>query len=750
MKIFHRFKKDSANVTCRFCSTNVRLSEGVKALSKHSGTAKHKNAKSARSLTGTIQRSFSAQVDALKQARSIEAQAIDAEIMYLHHVEAHGISPHAAGCAGRLFQQMFPDSKIAAKMTFSDSKQGYEITHGLGPYYNDQLVARLRCEFFSVNIDESTVLKTSQLALTVRYFHRNQGRIVCEHYKTINIVAKDAATLVDVLRDTFVADGINYEKLLISIETDSCPTMRGIRGGVITRMHNTMEYMYDLGGCPDHHIANALKYGLLAFDKSMKTIFVDVYEDLEKYPSHQLRYTDACKEVGIVAKPIIRMVDTRWTIIGSCAARLFAQFAALEHMYGKLSLTKKDAEARDESRLYRLVMRFTGHATPLLKLKLLFLEHAASAFHGFIKILEKSEPMIHVQHEILGRLILTHMATYIKQSAIEITTYDELVHVDHTNNRLPHKDVVLPEPVVKLMEELGIGPKKLVSVFNSFMDSVLAFNAKCTDRLLHYCDVQLTSKIVICLSALDPSKRSSDITIPAKVMKLQKKYANVVLYTEREKLAAETRDYQTASVTDIPSAWSAEERETEDGTVEVLLDVSTYWSRVGQLKQVAYRDGEVITTCRFPLLFKLAAALLSIHHSAAEVERAFSVEKEVLTLKRNKMTQSTFNAHMLIHNNVKSLGGCQHVKHAITADMRKAYTSASSARNKHLEKQKAKETTEARDLAYNHQRKRKTYAELHRYKLGELAKHLATEATATTSAKRPVPANAGTAKKQKK
>ena len=152
-----------------------------------------------------------------------------------------------------------------------------------------------------MNIDESTVLKTSQLALTrnltLRYFHRTQGRIVCEHYKTVDIVTKDAAT----------------------------------------------------------HIANALKYGLLAFDKSMKTIFVDVYEDLEKYPSHQLRYTDACKVVGIVAKPIMRMVDTRWTVIGSCAARLFAQFAVLEHMYGKLSLTKKDTEARDESRLYRLM-----------------------------------------------------------------------------------------------------------------------------------------------------------------------------------------------------------------------------------------------------------------------------------------------------------------------------------------------------------------------------------------------------------
>ena len=148
-------KKDSANITCRFCLTNVRLSEGVKALSKHSGTTKHKKAHSARSLTATIQRSFSVQVDKLKETRTIEAQARDAEIIYLHHVEAHGIPQHAAGCAGELFQQMFPDSKIAAKMTFSESKQGYEITHGLGPYYQTQLVERLRREFFSVNIHRS-------------------------------------------------------------------------------------------------------------------------------------------------------------------------------------------------------------------------------------------------------------------------------------------------------------------------------------------------------------------------------------------------------------------------------------------------------------------------------------------------------------------------------------------------------------------------------------------------------------------
>jgi len=94
---------------------------------------------------------------------------------------------------------MFPDSKIAAKFSFSDSKQGYVITHGLGPYYNDSLKELLKSEFFSINIDESTILKSSQLAITVRYFHRRLEKIVCEHFKTIDIVKKDAQNIVSVL-----------------------------------------------------------------------------------------------------------------------------------------------------------------------------------------------------------------------------------------------------------------------------------------------------------------------------------------------------------------------------------------------------------------------------------------------------------------------------------------------------------------------------------------------------------------------
>ena len=77
-------------------------------------------------------------------------------------------------------------------------------------------------------------------------------------------------------------------------------------------MKTKVEYLYDLGGCPDHHIANALKYALLPFDSKIKNIFVDVYYDLEKYPTHQQRYKDACRDLAIQAKPMLRMVDTRY------------------------------------------------------------------------------------------------------------------------------------------------------------------------------------------------------------------------------------------------------------------------------------------------------------------------------------------------------------------------------------------------------------------------------------------------------
>jgi hypothetical protein len=54
-------KKDTFNVTCRLCKSNVCIKEGEKALAKHSSSAKHHKAKGAQDGTGNIFQAFAQQ-----------------------------------------------------------------------------------------------------------------------------------------------------------------------------------------------------------------------------------------------------------------------------------------------------------------------------------------------------------------------------------------------------------------------------------------------------------------------------------------------------------------------------------------------------------------------------------------------------------------------------------------------------------------------------------------------------------------
>ncbi len=52
---------------------------------------------------------------------------------------------------------MFPDSKIARKFSIHHSKMSYVISHGLGPYFCDQLIKDIKnCERFVLYFDEQT------------------------------------------------------------------------------------------------------------------------------------------------------------------------------------------------------------------------------------------------------------------------------------------------------------------------------------------------------------------------------------------------------------------------------------------------------------------------------------------------------------------------------------------------------------------------------------------------------------------
>jgi len=101
-------------------------------------------------------------------------------------------------------------------------------------------------------------------------------------------------------------------------------------------------------------------------------------------------------------------------------------------MYTKLTLTSAEKKEGSTNRKYRLVEQFSGDSTPLMKVKLLFLHHATSRFNATVKILEKVEPLIQVQHELLGKLVYDHLATFVKPSVMQgAENYKDLMKVEY-------------------------------------------------------------------------------------------------------------------------------------------------------------------------------------------------------------------------------------------------------------------------------------------------------------------------------
>ena len=75
---------------------------------------------------------------------------------------------------------MFPDSKIAQKFSIRHSKMSYVISHGLGPYFRDQLIKDIKnCQQFVFCFDEQTNNQNKkQLDLYFRYWSSQKDMLL--------------------------------------------------------------------------------------------------------------------------------------------------------------------------------------------------------------------------------------------------------------------------------------------------------------------------------------------------------------------------------------------------------------------------------------------------------------------------------------------------------------------------------------------------------------------------------------------
>ena len=119
------------------------------------------------------------------------------------------VSSHMVG----LFENMFPDSAIAVKFAFGKTKMNHLICFGIGPYFREELLQRIKeAECLTISFDESLIkdFQTEQTDIIVNYFH--EDRVVIQYLDSQFIGHTTASDLLKSLKCSF--SKLNNRKLL--------------------------------------------------------------------------------------------------------------------------------------------------------------------------------------------------------------------------------------------------------------------------------------------------------------------------------------------------------------------------------------------------------------------------------------------------------------------------------------------------------------------------------------------------------
>ena len=109
------------------------------------------------------------------------------EILWALHTFYKHLSYRLYSELGVLFHDMFPDSQIAKKLTIGKTKMAYNVTHGLSPYFRNQVEQFVSsAKYIVVCFDESLneAIKKEQMDICVRLWGLNRNKVAARYFSS--------------------------------------------------------------------------------------------------------------------------------------------------------------------------------------------------------------------------------------------------------------------------------------------------------------------------------------------------------------------------------------------------------------------------------------------------------------------------------------------------------------------------------------------------------------------------------------
>ncbi|KAL1438379.1 hypothetical protein MTO96_047997 [Rhipicephalus appendiculatus] len=592
--------------TCIFCSKVIHCSHhGVSAVKRHATNKQHIEAcKQHRDELGALKKPATTQslLEFCLPAKSgiPEADRVTlAETYFVLGVAIAGIPYSWGDTATSILPLMFADSKVAKEFQCGRKKVSYIVSDGLGPYFKKAVIDELNKEgvYYTIEIDEPPLpeQRCRQLDIIVRYFSEVRQQVVAEHLCSFHLGSATSDVLLARVKEAiqdlpqknmlcFYSDGPNVMKCLKKkLKQDVNPTLLNI------------------GECSLHKIHNGFAKGIDAFGSNVESTLLDTYHFFKNSAVQSAVLKENQRYLGLPQSVFLRHVSSRWLTLGPALDRFIEQYPALKSVVLNAQQGPRAGGKTIYKRLRENLCKKDLLATAL------FLRNVADLFVGFLKLFQRSQPLVHVLYEEMVKLSKKVLGRFVRIEAYRHLTGQELQSVDvkSSNN---WKEVI----------EIGGDTERAISGWSAeekklFRLGARSFYIKCASYLLS--TLPLDNIVLRDLGCLQPNVIQEESSVVA-FRNLAQQVPQVITPQE------------ISALMDELALISTEKLQYDLGE-----QIDDAWQRIFVLKD---KNGGP----RYPLLGKLVKSLLCLSHGNADVERGFSENRRLLQERSNLSIES--------------------------------------------------------------------------------------------------------------
>ena len=542
-----------------------------------------------------------------------KAECLIAGFFSEHHVP-HSKADHLID----VLKRAFPDSEIAKKCTLKKTKLSYIVHEGFAHHKVSGLVKICQKHKFSVLLDESTDVSTTQvLAVVVRYFDEDKQDVCDALLDTIEVEDGSAQGLYQSLKAMLQEKKIPLENI-IGFGSDNCSVMMGRTSGFQALLKQDVPSLFVMG-CICHSFALCASQAV----KMLPNFMEEFLRELTSYFSHSSKRLNDFRliqdAVQVSQYRILKLAATRWLSRESVIARILEQWPALLLYFG----SEVKENVRDHA--FRVNRALNHRGTKHL---LFFVQYILRKINAMNAEFQAEGFRLHVVHRRICAEYKAILCSFIKENILrdhplhEIDPADGLVHV-------PTDDIYLGGAA---MAEFSKDP---------IPDRAYDLKQACKRFLVEICQqirkrVDLSQNSLLAkLQVIDPAVATNIDVSPRSITDVAAFFPALVAEDQLNQLDDEWREF----------------RQSDDAGVKQDASIPSYWFNVRKIRNA-------LNEPKFALLSHFMTSLTPLPHSTAAVERVFSEVNCTKTCRSNRMTSASVKNRILANQLVSRGGSC--------------------------------------------------------------------------------------------